>query len=57
MAEGLSAFPPGRWLTLGDELSSSNHTPDAWAANFHGTVASQHEEEPRRVAHGRCPLP
>jgi N6-adenosine-specific RNA methylase IME4 len=34
---------PG-WLTLGDELSSSNHQAAAWAANFAGTVASLHEE-------------
>ena len=34
---------PG-WLTLGDELSSSNHQPAAWAANFAGTVGSLHEE-------------
>ena len=35
---------PG-WLTLGDELSSSNHDPARWAANFEGTVESQNEPD------------
>lgn len=31
------------WLTLGDELSSSNHNPERWAANFEGTIEVQNE--------------
>jgi len=30
---------PG-WLTLGKELSSSNHAPDEWASHFEGSVES-----------------
>ena len=31
------------WLTLGDELSSSNHNPERWAANFEGSIEVQNE--------------
>ena len=34
---------PG-WLTLGNELSSSNHQPAAWAANFTGSFSCLQEE-------------
>ena len=34
---------PG-WLTLGNALSSSNHQPAAWAANFTGSFSCLQEE-------------
>ena len=33
------------WLTLGKELSGSNHEAAAWARNFEGTCESQNAED------------
>jgi len=39
------------WLTLGQSLSSSNHDPQRWAANFEGFAESRHFEDEQPHMH------